>query len=72
MFCCVHLIWAIENLSNDEMDYLANRVSVKDELLLLEDEQFALAHIDMDIKDFEDIEKTITYLREQIRVDHCR
>ena len=66
MFCCVHLIGAIENLSNDEMDYLANRVSVKDELLL-EDEQLALAHIDMDIKDFEDLEKTITYLREQIR-----
>ena len=67
MFCYVHLIGAIENLSNDEMDYLANRVSVKDELLLLEDEQLALAHIDMDIKDFEDLEKTITYLREQIR-----
>ena len=37
---------------NDNLDYLANRLSVKDELLL-EDEQLALAHIDMDIKDFE-------------------
>ena len=36
----------------DNMDYLANRLSIKDELML-EDEQLALAHIDMDIKDFE-------------------
>ena len=34
---------------------------------LLEDEELALAHIDMDIRDLEDLEKTITLLREQIR-----
>ena len=66
IFCCLNVLEATENLSNDEMDYLAGKVSVKDELLI-EDEQLALAHIDMDIKDFEDLEKTINYLREQIR-----
>ena len=34
---------------------------------LLEDEELALAHIDMDIRDLEDLEKTISLLREQIR-----
>jgi len=47
-------------------DYLANRLSVKDELML-EDEQLALAHIDMDIKDFEDLESTIRELHLQIQ-----
>ena len=51
IFCCLNVLEATENLSNDEMDYLAGKVSVKDELLI-EDEQLALAHIDMDIKDF--------------------
>jgi len=51
----------------DNMDYLANRLSIKDELML-EDEQLALAHIDMDIKDFEELEATIRDLHLQIQM----
>ena len=54
------------NPPNDDMDYIADRISVKDELML-EDEKLALAHIDMDIRDFEDLEKTIFELRLQIQ-----
>merc|ERR1712096_128609 len=44
----------------------ADMISVEDELSL-EDEALALAHVDMDIKDFEGLKKTIAYLEDHIR-----
>lgn len=55
---------AIEN-EDPELDYLADRISVKDEMLI-EDKELALAHIEMDIKDLETFQKTIQQLRKEI------
>ena len=56
---------AIEH-EDPELDYLAERISVKDEMLI-EDKELALAHIEMDIKDLETFQKTIQQLRKEIR-----
>lgn len=56
---------AIEN-EDPELDYLADRISVKDEMLI-EDKELALAHIEMDIKDLETFQRTIQQLRKEIR-----
>ena len=60
---CCRIANAIEN---DNMDYLADRISVKDEMMM-EDKELALAHIEMDIKDLETFQKTIQQLRKEIR-----
>ena len=60
---CCRITNAIEN---DNMDYLAERISVKDEMMI-EDKELALAHIEMDIKDLETFQKTIQQLRKEIR-----
>ena len=52
---CCRITNAIEN---DNMDYLAERISVKDEMMM-EDKELALAHIEMDIKDLETFLQTI-------------
>ena len=60
---CCRITNAIENAN---MDYLADRISVKDEMMM-EDKELALAHIEMDIKDLETFQKTIQQLRKEIR-----
>jgi len=60
---CCKITNAIEN---ENLDYLAGRISVQDEMLI-EDKELALAHIEMDIKDLETFQKTIQQLRKEIR-----
>ena len=60
---CCRITNAIEN---ENLDYLAGRISVQDEMLI-EDKELALAHIEMDIKDLETFQKTIQQLRKEIR-----
>lgn len=62
LICC-RITNAIEN---ENLDYLADRISVKDEMMM-EDKELALAHIEMDIKDLETFQKTIQQLRKEIR-----
>ena len=53
-------------IENENMDYLADRISVQDEMMM-EDKELALAHIEMDIKDLETFQKTIQQLKKEIR-----
>ena len=51
---------------DESLDYIiADRIPIKDELLI-EDEQLAIAHVDMDIRDFEELERTIAVLQNHI------
>ena len=51
--------------SDENVADYADMISIEDELSI-EDEALALAHVEMDINDFEDLKKTIAYLEEHI------
>ena len=51
---------------SDSLDYIADRIPIKDEIEM-EDEELAMAHVEMDIRDFEDLERTIEILQNHIR-----
>lgn len=52
--------------NNDSLDYIADRIPIKDEMEI-EDEELVMAHVEMDIRDFEDLERTIEILQNHIR-----